>query len=287
MASKNKQQGFVLYFDNLDALNKQIAKGLISAADAFAVVSALGVYAQMGIEPDGLSPAASMAFEMMVSGVKRSIEAYQEKTKKTRQAAQARWSADASAQVGGVQMDADASECMQTHADASECMQMQGIEQNRTELNKESIQDIETSAPAREGSKAVTPSLPSFDLDDEDLVAQSEINRQIEEAGRKAKVFTHEWESAHPDARDEYEDFQLMLEYPAKWVLEAIDKARLAHKTSSRYVLGILRSFRQKGKSDAEIKADVEAEKQSASRASPVVVDDDGTTYIDGYEVFD
>ena len=48
-------------------------------------------------------------------------------------------------------------------------------------------------------------------------------------------------------------DFMLMLEFPKAWVLEAIEKARCAHKQTSRYVLGILRAYRKQGGSDDDI----------------------------------
>lgn len=96
--SSETQQGFVLYFDALSALSRQVDCGQISAEDAFSVVTALGQYAQTGEEPEAgsLSPVASMAYAMMIVGVKKSLAKYAEKAKKSRRAAHARWESDAS-----------------------------------------------------------------------------------------------------------------------------------------------------------------------------------------------
>ena len=109
--SSDKQQGFVIYFDALNALNEQVASKQISAEDAFAVVAALGQYAQSGTEPavGSLSPVASMAYAMMISGVKKSLAKYAEKKKKTREAANARWGKGASErmQTEGIETETD------------------------------------------------------------------------------------------------------------------------------------------------------------------------------------
>lgn len=135
--SSDKQQGFVIYFDALNALNEQVASKQISAEDAFAVVAALGQYAQSGTEPavGSLSPVASMAYAMMISGVKKSLAKYAEKKKKTREAANARWGKGASERM---QTEEHGVHPMQEDAGASERMQTEGIEtETDTELKVE------------------------------------------------------------------------------------------------------------------------------------------------------
>ncbi len=123
--SSEQQQGFVLYFDALDALSHQVDGGQISAEDAFSVVAALGRFAQTGEEPDAgaLSPVASMAYAMMVGGVKKSLAKYAERKKKAAEAASARWNGGASNARSDMQTDANACERIQTHDYAFRCMQ--------------------------------------------------------------------------------------------------------------------------------------------------------------------
>ena len=64
----------------------------------------------------------------------------------------------------------------------------------------------------------------------------------------------------------------LMLEFPKAWVLEAIEKARRAHKQTSRYVLGILRAYRKQGGSDDDIApADHRARGKPSNQAAPPI----------------
>lgn len=108
---------------------------------------------------------------------------------------------------------------MQTDSDGCGCTH---IESDK-ELEKEREEEI--------SSKGETSSLPPPSGETEKgLLEQIAINREIEEAGRKAGIFREDWDTASPDARDEHEDFMLMLEFPKAWVLEAIEKARRAHK---------------------------------------------------------
>ena len=78
----------------------------------------------------------------------------------------------------------------------------------------------------------------------------------------------------------------LMLEFPKAWVLEAIEKARRAHKQTSRYVLGILRAYRKQGGSDDDIApADHRARGKPSNQAAPPVCETrDGKDYYEGYE---
>lgn len=109
----DRQHGFVMYFDSIDALNRQIKEGIISAADAFSVVAALSSYAQTGRDPEKgtLSPVASMAYAMMIGSVRKSLKNYAEKSERNRQAARARWNASASPSVRDDAKDANACEC--------------------------------------------------------------------------------------------------------------------------------------------------------------------------------
>lgn len=118
------------------------------------------------------------------------------------------------------------------------------------------------------------------------MLEQIAINREIEEAGRKAGIFREDWDTASPDARDEHEDFMLMLEFPKAWVLEAIEKARRAHKQTSRYVLGILRAYRKQGGSDDDIAPDDHRArgKPPNQAAPPICETKDGKDYYEGYE---
>lgn len=160
--SSETQQGFVLYFDALSALSRQVDCGQISAEDAFSVVTALGQYAQTGEEPEAgsLSPVASMAYAMMIVGVKKSLAKYAEKAKKSRRAAHARWESDASHSMQEMQADAAASQDMQemqTHADACERMPSHesdaSIEhEHETEIEVvEEEREQEENAPAADG----------------------------------------------------------------------------------------------------------------------------------------
>ena len=163
---------------------------------------------------------------------------------------------------------------MQTDSDGCGCTH---IESDK-ELEKEREEDI--------SGKGETSSLPPPSGETEKgLLEQIAINREIEEAGRKAGIFREDWDTASPDARDEHEDFMLMLEFPKAWVLEAIEKARRAHKQTSRYVLGILRAYRKQGGPDDDIApADRARGKPSNQAVLPVCETKDGKDYYEGYE---
>ena len=164
---------------------------------------------------------------------------------------------------------------MQTDSDGCGCTH---IESDK-ELEKEREEDI--------SSKDETSSLPPPSGETEKgLLEQIAINREIEEAGRKAGIFREDWDTASPDARDEHGDFLLMLEFPKAWVLEAIEKARRAHKQTSRYVLGILRAYRKQGGSDDDIApTDHRARGKPPNQAVPPVCETrDGKDYYEGYE---
>lgn len=77
-----------------------------------------------------------------------------------------------------------------------------------------------------------------------------------------------------------------MLEFPKEWVLEAIEKARRAHKQTSRYVLGILRAYRKQGGSDDDIApADHRVGESRPIRLLPPICETkDGKDYYEGYE---
>ena len=164
---------------------------------------------------------------------------------------------------------------MQTDSDGCGCTH---IESDK-ELEKEREEDI--------SSKGETSSQPPPSGETEKgLLEQIAINREIEEAGRKAGVFREDWDTASPDARDEHGDFLLMLEFPKAWVLEAIEKARRAHKQTSRYVLGILRAYRKQGGSDDDIApTDHRARGKPSNQAAPPICETkDGKDYYEGYE---
>lgn len=164
---------------------------------------------------------------------------------------------------------------IQTDSDGCGCTH---IESDK-ELEKEREEDI--------SSKGETSSLlPPSGETEKGLLEQIAINREIEEAGRKAGIFREDWDTASPDARDEHGDFLLMLEFPKAWVLEAIEKARRAHKQTSRYVLGILRAYRKQGGSDDDIApADHRARGKPSNQAAPPICETkDGKDYYEGYE---
>ena len=151
---------------------------------------------------------------------------------------------------------------------------------------------IQSESNPREDARArAEPSLPVpmgpppnvLDVEEDELIDGLRIHREIEEAGRKAGVFTQDWDSAKPAARDEVEDFRLMLEYPLPWVLDAIERAREMHKASSRYVLGILKRYKANGKSDREEQAEREREKRGPGQ--PVMEQHDGKCFYEGLEV--
>lgn len=153
--SSEKQQGFVLYFEALDALSHQVDGGQISAEDAFSVVAALGRFAQTGEEPDAgsLSPVASMAYAMMVGGVKKSLAKYAERKKKAAEAASARWNGGASNAQSAMREDANACGRMHEHEDACRGMQEHANDAD-TDIDTDSDIDVEVEdnkPRAREG----------------------------------------------------------------------------------------------------------------------------------------
>lgn len=148
-----EQQGFVLYFDALNALGDQVSEKQISAEDAFAVITALGQYAQTGEGPEvgALSPVASMAYAMMVGGVKKSLAKYADRKKKAAEAASVRWSGGASNAQSDMREDANACGRMQTHEDACRGMQEHANDAD-TDTDIEPDVEVEENKPrAREG----------------------------------------------------------------------------------------------------------------------------------------
>lgn len=153
--SSEQQQGFVLYFDALNALGKQVSDRQISAEDAFSVITALGQYAQTGEEPEvgALSPVASMAYAMMVGGVKKSLAKYADRKKKAAEAASTRWSGGASNAQSDMQPDANACGRMQKHEDACRGIQEHANDAD-TDIDTDSDIDVEVEGNkprAREG----------------------------------------------------------------------------------------------------------------------------------------
>lgn len=149
----DKQQGFVLYFDSLNALHDQVENKQISAEDAFSVISAIGHFAQTGAEPvpGSLSPVASMAYAMMICGVKKSLEKYADRRRKNREAANARWNCDAQESSECNSSDHEPSICMQTHANACNCMQMDA---KHADTEHDSDTEIEHDVEVEEISRA-------------------------------------------------------------------------------------------------------------------------------------
>lgn len=274
-----KARGFVLDFADVEALNNEL-----EPADAMAVIVALSRYAKEGRRPEKgeLCPAASMAFTLMVRNVDRGLENLKKRTESTRNAANARWHPQSTA---GKQMNADGCECMQTQG--AEALNMQTDSDGCGCTHIESDKELEKEREEDISSKDETSSLPPPSGETEKgLLEQIAINREIEEAGRKAGIFREDWDTTSPDARDEHEDFMLMLEFPKAWVLEAIEKARRAHKQTSRYVLGILRTYRKQGGSDDDIApADHRARGKPSNQAAPPICETkDGKDYYEGYE---
>ena len=186
-------------------------------------------------------------------------------------------------QLKSNRMQMDANACKRKERKRQTCKRIRTVAdathiESDKELEKEREEDI--------SSKGETSSLPPPSGETEKgLLEQIAINREIEEAGRKAGIFREDWDTASPDARDEHEDFMLMLEFPKAWVLEAIEKARRAHKQTSRYVLGILRAYRKQGGSDDDIApADRARGKPSDQAVLPVCETKDGKDYYEGYE---
>lgn len=150
--SSEQQQGFVLYFDALNALGKQVSDRQISAEDAFSVITALGQYAQTGEEPEvgALSPVASMAYAMMVGGVKKSLAKYADRKKKAAEAASARWNGGASNAQSDMRDDANACGRMQKHEDACRGMQEHANDAD-TDIDTDIDVEVEDNKPrARE-----------------------------------------------------------------------------------------------------------------------------------------
>lgn len=148
-----EQQGFVLYFDALNALGDQVSEKQISAEDAFAVITALGQYAQTGEGPEvgALSPVASMAYAMMVGGVKKSLAKYADRKKKAAEAASARWNGGASNAQSDMRQDANACGRMQEHEDACSGMQEHANDAD-TDIDTDTDIEVEDNKPrAREG----------------------------------------------------------------------------------------------------------------------------------------
>lgn len=254
--SSDKQQGFVLYFDALNALNEQVANGQISADDAFAVVAALGQYAQSGEEPavGSLSPVASMAYALMVGGVKKSLEKYAEKKKKTREAANARWgNASQTAQT-----DTDALSSEQNNASACECMQMEGIEtEHETEQNRllpsEETPEVEDDGQV---SDSVDPVQFSHDMD--------ALESQWRRMGCTPTDTTYEWFES------------LMAEHSVEMILKAMAKAdENGAKNPRKYINAVLRNWKNDG-----------GDGRDGARAAPVFESKGGKDYYDGFEVY-
>ncbi len=248
--SSDRQRGFVLYFDGLNALSNQVAGGQISAEDAFSVISALGQYAQTGEEPaaGSLSPVASMAYAMMIGGVRASLEKYAAKKEKTRAAAQARWSG-ASEASDSMQTDADASEAVQMDADASESMQTEGIESESTStLNQNRL------LPPEEKEDDVDPVRFSQDMD-------ALENQWLRMGGRTSQSIYAWFES-------------LMAGHSVDDILKAM---QIADKNGARnprpYVERCLASWKSGG--------------GERSRDAPSFEQKGGREFFDGFEVFE
>ena len=199
-----KARGFVLDFADVEALNNEL-----EPADAMAVIVALSRYAKEGRRPEKgeLCPAASMAFTLMVRNVDRGLENLKKRTESTRNAANARWHPQSAAGK-------------QTYADGCERMQTQGMEALNMQTDSdgcgcthiESDKELEKEREEDISSKDETSSLPPPSGETEKgLLEQIAINREIEEAGRKAGIFREDWDTASPDACDEHGDFLLML----------------------------------------------------------------------------
>lgn len=267
--TSEKQRGFVVYFDDVQALQRQIGKGQLDAGDAFAVLAALAGYAQTGEQPkDGaLGPAASMAYEMMAGKVSRSLEAYAQKTRKSRAAAEQRWGAKTSdcrrMETGvPVQADADACERMQTHADACravqivqadaeacECMQTHGNEMKRNEMNHPSDEC------ARE--------------DDADALAAAHVSQEMDamefqwrRMGNRISETDYDWMAA------------LLAQYGTDDILAAMREAD-SHgaKRSRAYVERCLKNWKASGR------------RPKQARASPAAEVQGGKEVYEGYEM--
>lgn len=253
--SSDKQQGFVLYFDALNALNKQVAEKQISADDAFSVVAALGQFAQSGEEPavGSLSPVASMAYALMVGGVKKSLEKYAEKKQKTRDAANARWG-NASQPV---QTDADATPSVHEDADACERMQTEGIEtEYETEQTSSSGRNVgEDDGQVSDPVASVDPVQFSHDMD--------ALESQWRRMGCTPTDTTYEWFES------------LMAEHSVDEILKAMAAAdENGAKNPRKYISAILRNW--KNGSDG----------RDGARAAPVFESKGGKDYYDGFEVY-
>lgn len=212
-----KARGFVLDFADVEALSNEL-----EPADAMAVIVALSRYAKEGRRPEKgeLCPAASMAFTLMVRNVDRGLENLKKRTESTRNAANARWHPQNAAEK---QLYADGCERMQTQGTEAPNMQTDSDGCGCTHI--ESDKELEKEREEEISSKGETSSPPPPSGETEKgLLEQIAINREIEEAGRKAGIFREDWDTASPDARDEHEDFMLMLEFPKAWVLEAIER---------------------------------------------------------------
>lgn len=244
--TSEKQRGFVVYFDDVQALQRQIGKGQLDAGDAFAVLAALAGYAQTGEQPqDGaLGPAASMAYEMMAGKVSRSLEAYAQKTRKSRAAAEQRWGAKTSdcrrMETGvPVQADADACERMQTH----------GNEIKRNEMNHPSDEC------ARE--------------DDADALAAAHVSQEMDamefqwrRMGNRISETDYDWMAA------------LLAQYGTDDILAAMREAD-SHgaKRSRAYVERCLKSWKASGR------------RPKQARASPAAEVQGGKEVYEGYEM--
>lgn len=141
-----KKPGLMLYFEEFDSLRSTLcANDLVSVLDAIVALSRTGSFS----DEEKLSDAAKICWRFMKPRIERDSQQYAERVKKRRDAANARWNAQAA-----------------THASASTCtdeMHMQNFmptQLNATQLNAEAAHIPDS------GSYPSSESIDAFDGSD-------------------------------------------------------------------------------------------------------------------------
>lgn len=142
-----KKPGLMLYFEDFDSLRSTLcADDLVSVLDAMVALSRTGSFS----DEEKLSDAAKICWRFMKPRVERDSQQYAERVKKRRDAANARWNAQAS-------MNASASTC----TDEMHMQNFMPTQLNATQLNAEAAH-ISNSG----GSYSPSESIEAFDGSD-------------------------------------------------------------------------------------------------------------------------
>ena len=146
-----KKPGLMLYFEDFDSLRSTLcADDLVSVLDAMVALSRTGSFS----DEEKLSDAAKICWKFMKPRIERDSQQYAERVKKRRDAANARWNAQAS-------MNASASTCTdEMHMQNFMPTQLNATQLNATQLNAEAAHI------SNSGSYTPSESIVAFDGSD-------------------------------------------------------------------------------------------------------------------------